>query len=166
MGCLGKCFSWFRRWPAQSDGGAKVRRIAKRFGVPVLQSSPGIWSVTADRRNTYRVSLFLWCEENEIQLRAGCEILIERDLIPRDLAIVLLEENHEREVGSFQFVPQDSERFVVLGHSVIWRHWSDDGLLMLGRGMIERMQLMVCKLYAKGLIISGPEQPAPRSNCP
>jgi hypothetical protein len=69
----------------------------------------------------------------------------------------VLEENHRCEDGSFRLVPREGNRLVVLGRTIDTRNFPECAMQHLGEVLIERMQRMVCKLYAMGLIISGPE---------
>lgn len=73
--------------------------------------------------------------------------------------MILLEENHRCEDGSFRLVPRDEQRLVALGRTIDTRTFPEKDMHPLGEVLIERMQRMVCKLYGMGLIISGPEQP-------
>lgn len=157
---------WFNRSARQREqtkSEAVIRRVIRSFQLPTLEVESGLWSITAERRNTYQVSLFLWAQDEKICCMAGCEIAIERNLIPRELALILLEENHRGEEGSFRLVPRDEQRLVVLGRTIDTRTFPERDMHHLGEALIERMQRMVCKLYGMGLIISGPEQPERRS---
>ena len=159
-------FRWFNR-PSRQRAATKseavIRRVVQSFRGPTMEVEPGLWSVTAERRNTYQVSLFLWAQDESICCMAGCEIAIERDLIPRELALMLLEENHRFEAGSFRLVPRDEKRLVVLGRTIDTRTFPEQDMHHLGEVLIEHMQRMVCKLYGMELIISGSEQPERRS---
>lgn len=153
-------FDWFRRAvrrPVQATSEAVIRRVVRSLTLPAMEIEPGLWSVTAERRNTYRVTLYLWAQEEKIHCKAACGMSIERDLIPRELLLLLLEENHRFDDGAFRLSPHGDRHTVVFGRVVDTRAVSESELRLLGETLIERMQRMVCKLYSMDLIISGPE---------
>ena len=117
-----------------------------------------MWSVAGARLDTYRVSLHLWAQDHMIHLMASSELAIERDLIPRELSLTVLEENHRCEEGSFRLVPQEENRLVVLGRVIDARSFPESQICHLGETLIEKMQRMINKLYGMGLIISGNEE--------
>jgi hypothetical protein len=162
-------FQWFGRSDrasAQTKSERVIRRVVRLFDLPTMEVETGLWCVAAERRNTYRVSLFLWAKEEKLHCMAGCELSIERDFIPRELLLVLLEENHRLDSGSFRLVPRDERDLVVLGQVIDTRTIPESDLLPLGKALIERLQQMVCKLYAMDLIISGTEPDEARSRRP
>ena len=85
-----------------------VGRVARSLELPIVDSGQGVWSMAAERRNSYRVSLHIWPEETLVHSAAGSQLAIDRDYIPRELALVLLEENHRVLEGSFRLAVQDS----------------------------------------------------------
>lgn len=156
-------FNWWRNERPQITSERIIGRVLRQFRLPTNEIEPGLWSVTAERRDTYQVSLYLWAEDEQIHLAAACQILVERDLIPRELTLQLLEENHRLAIGSFRLAPQEQSRRVVLGRVVDSQSFPERELLPLGETLIERMQRMVCKLYGMGLIIAGDEIPTRRT---
>lgn len=148
----------------ESKSEAIVRRVARSFPYPATEIEPGLWDILSEQRDTYQVSLFLWAEGEMICLRTACELSIERDLILREMMLLLLEENHKLPHGSFRLVPSDEKRLVVLGASLDTRHVPESKLRSVGEMAIENMQRMICKLYAMGLIISGREEHIDQSN--
>ena len=154
-------FRWLYRPSKQRDqtkSEACIRRVVKSFRLPVVEGEPGMWSVVGERHDTYRVSLHLWAQDHMIHLMAGSELVVERDLLPQELAFTLLEENHRCEEGSFRLVPQEENRLVVLGRVIDARSFPEAQMCHLGETLIEKMQRMINKLYAMGLIISGNEE--------
>lgn len=134
-----------------------VRRVAQSFGLPAMLSERGVWNIAAARRNTYRVSLHLWAMEHSISFMAASQLLIERDWLPRELLLLLLEENHRIPEGSFRLTPQGTRRYVVLGRVVNAHTFPETQMKALGESLIARMQQMITTLYARELIIAGPE---------
>lgn len=109
-------------------------------------------------------TLHLWAVDHQIHLMVACEIVVERGLFPQELLLLLLEDNHRFEDGSFRLVPQEDSRVVVLGRIVDSRTFPEAELQPLGESLLQRMQEMVTKLYGMGLIIacSEPEQEVKR----
>lgn len=153
-------FRWLnpqRGWkPSQTE--TAIRRILPLFSLPHAELEPGLWCVTAERRHTYQVNLFLWEKDTAICCAASSELSIERDLIPRELALVLLEENHQSETGSYSLVPADGNRLVVLAQQIDPRFVSCTQIKSMCDVLINQMQQTLCKLYAKELIISSNAQ--------
>jgi hypothetical protein len=151
---------WFSRSPrerSQVKSEAIIRRLLRQFMLPSLVVRPGHWSVVGERRHTYRPSLHMWAEYHQIHLMVACEIIVERGLLPQELLLLLLEDNHRFEDGAFRLVPQDDSRVVVLGRIVDTRTFPEAELRPLGESLLQRMQAMVTKLYGMGLIIAGTE---------
>ena len=162
-------FQWLlgsRRERPQVETERLICRVLKSFALPTLETEPGLWSVVAERRDTYRVSLFLWAVDAKLHCMAGCEIAMERELVPRELMLQLLEENHRCEDSSFRLVTREDQRRVVLGRVIDTRWFPESELPHLGETLIERLQRMVTKLYGMGLIISGPEANEKNQNQP
>lgn len=158
---------WFSRSPrerAQVKSEAMICRVLRMFSFPTLEVSPGHWSVVGERRHTYRPTLHMWAVDHQIHLMVACEIVVERGLFPQELLLLLLEDNHRFEGGSFRLVPQEDSRVVVLGRIVDSRTFPEAELQPLGESLLQRMQEMVTKLYGMGLIIAGsePEQEVKR----
>ena len=152
--------SWFSHFSSQREqmrSEAIIRRVLRRFMLPTLEVRSGHWSVVGERRHTYRPTLHLWAEDHTIRLMVACEIVVERGLFPQELLLLLLEDNHRFEDGSFRLVPQEDSRVVVLGRIVETRTFPEAELRPLGESLLQRMQAMVTKLYGMGLIISGTE---------
>lgn len=144
------------RWLTSSP--AKVaRRVAHSIGLPVVKGDRGVWNVAACVRNTYRVSLHIWCVGDAIFFMASSQIRIERDFLLREFLLCLLEENHVFQDASFRLVPCGTERCVVLGRVVDFRHFPEALMKDLSENLIAKMQQMIAMLYARGLIIPGPE---------
>lgn len=155
-------FRWFDGSHSQAKSEAIIRRVMSRMPYPMMEIERGLVSVTADRRDTYQVSLFAMVDDEKISFMAASGISVERDLIPRELILLLLEENHRYVHGSFQLVTLDENRQVVLGRTVDPRYYPEAKMKRLGESLIENMQKMVRKLYAMGVIISGPEHSGKR----
>lgn len=145
---------------------AIIRRVLRQFAWPTHELAPGHWSVVGERRHTYRPTLHLWAVDHQIHLMVACEIIVERGLFPQELLLLLLEDNHRFEDGSFRLVPQEDSRVVVLGRIVDSRAFLESELQPLGESLLQRMQAMVTKLYGMGLIIAGtePEQEVNRQS--
>lgn len=133
-----------------------IARVSKSLAFPSVETQPGLWSVIAAPLDTYRVSLFLWAQERLIHLMASSEARIERDLLPRELMLLLLEENHRSHDGAFRLACQNDDRLVAFGTTVDTRFFPENELKALAETLIERMQRMVHRLHAMGLIIDGP----------
>lgn len=150
---------WLFRSPrerVQVKSEAMIRRSLASLSLPSLEIEPGLWSVVGDVRHNYRVSAHLWSEGPMIHCVASCEIIVERDLLPRDLMLVVLEENHWIEDGSYRLVPSGGDRILALGRVIDTRHFPEAELGPLAALLLHRMQVMVTKLYGLGLIIDGP----------
>jgi hypothetical protein len=152
-------FRWFNRSVKQREqtkSEAIIRRVVRLFDLPVVESEPGLWSVVGTCRDTYRVCLFIWADERKLNFMATCQLSVERELLPRELLLTVLEENHRLEQGAFRLVPREDRRLLVLGQILDNDIFSEPKLFHLGQTLIERMQRMVCKLYGMELILDGP----------
>jgi hypothetical protein len=155
-------FQWFYGASSQAKSEAIIRRVMSRMPYPMIEIDRGLVSVTAERRDTYQVRLFAMVDNERISFIAASGIAIERDLIPRELVLLLLEENHRYQHGSFRLMPQDEHQQLMLGRTLDPRHYPEAKMKPLGESLIENMQKMVRKLYVMGLIINGPEHAGKR----
>ena len=159
-------FSWLTKpcLPVhQSLTESFIRRSLPAIGLPFREIEPRLWVIQAPPLDTYSVTLSIWAEQNNIQLIAASELCVERDLLPRDLLLNLLE-SPRFEYGFFRLVPVDQKQLVVLSGSLNAQRCSIESLRLIGEAMIEHMQMMICRLYAMDLIIAGPHDSARHRN--
>lgn len=147
---------WTVSWWSTKAVARKLQRIAHSFSMPAVACENGSWVVACSDRNTYRVILTIWANGTTMYLIAGSELVVDRDLLPRELAIVLLEENHGFAAGSFRLIPRGERRYVALGSIVDARTMPDSDVQAIGWALITKMQQTITKLYARELIIAGP----------
>lgn len=154
-------FQWWKRSPRErvrDRAEAMIRRTLASLSLPSLEIEPQLWSVVGDVRHKYRMAEYLWPDGPMIHCVASCEIIVERDWLPRELMLVVLEENHWIEDCSFRLTPKQGDRILALGRVIDSRYFPEAELGPLVTSMLHRMQVMVTKLYGMGLIIEGPDR--------
>lgn len=154
-------FGWWKQTPRErekANAESMIRRVLPTLTLPSLEVEPGLWSVVGDVKHKYRVVCYLWVEDAMVHCVAASEIIVERGLLPRDLMLVVLEENFFFPDGSFRLIPQNEDRILGLARTVDSRYFRVEELGPLVMLLVDRMQRIVTKLYGLGLIIEGPDR--------
>lgn len=151
-------FAWskFLGFRNHRCGSQVIARLTKSLQLPATKEPEGIWTLLADARDTYRVRLTTWTRDNKLFLMSSSEACIERELLPQELKLMLLEWNGQLEHSAFRLLAFDERRVVALYRMIDLRSVPENELVAAARGVIETMQLFLCKAYAMGLLISGP----------
>jgi hypothetical protein len=136
----------------------RIDRVLSRLGLAVIEADSEMRCVVLPPEHTYRVKLYAWPDAKaRICLVSSIDYRVDRDLILRELALDLLEENHVLVDEAFVLIPRaDQDRLIGCRRLMPAREVSDEELLNTCTVLIERMRRMVARLYAKGLIPSGP----------
>jgi hypothetical protein len=142
---------------------SQVQRLAHvlgRLGPPVLEGDDTLRFVVFPVQHTYRVKLYAWPEQDHAILLASIDYRVERDLVLRELALELLEENHALKDAAFVLIPRaENERLIGCRRVLSLAQSSNSELLLAGTHLVEQMRRIVARLYAKGLLPSGPSLP-------
>ncbi len=146
-----------RRTRSQASSKALVKRAMRLIGFPSVQAKPGLWIATADVNHGYAVTLNLLVHDWFVMCMVSANVLIDRVWIQRELALVLLEENHHFAYGSFRLSPRpDGSREVVIGHLLDTTRFDAEATADVSLILIEQMQSAITRLYAQSLICEGP----------
>ena len=142
----------------QKKSEAAIARVTKSLNHETTKPKASLWVVFAEQRDTYQSKLHIWAEGARIFVVASCELCIERDLVTRELALFLLEENCRIQEATYQLVAVREKSMVALSRIVDSRGLKDAELQRIITWTLETFQLMVCKAFAMGLIIEGPHE--------
>lgn len=138
---------------------ASIERLIQSLGMPAKKEQGGIWTLLADIRDTYQVRLSVFTRDQKLHLIASSEACIERDLISREILLMLLEWNSRLENSSFRLVEMDESRIIAISRAIDVRNFPPDELTTAARNIVETMQLFICKGVAMGGLIQGPHVP-------
>lgn len=138
---------------AESAAKALAARVARAISPAALEHREGLFCVAYPRRHSYQVSLHLWTEGADLHLVAASDLVVERDWLPRELLLVLLEDQLSFPAGTYYLVPQGTARIVGLRRIVDTRTFPEAELKSLGESLAGRMQLVLTQLYARELIL-------------
>lgn len=154
-----------RETPAQRSD-RLIRETLRTSSLPVVDLGDGMRAVVAPPRNTYRTKVYVWPRGRFVRCQAATDMVIERDLLGREMMLQILEANGPDQPGVFWLVPDNDDRVVCLGSEVDSRETTAAELQELIGDLLARFERMVTRLYAMGLIIEGPEPfgPAPSGN--
>lgn len=154
-------FSKLRRSrPAEAKAAAvkRLERVLGQLGHPVAAPDAELRAVTLPLAHTYRVTLYAWpVADARVCLVASFDYRVDRDFILRELALDLLEENNALTDEAFVLIPRaDHDRLIGCRRFLSLNDCSYQELLTACKSLIERTQRMLARVYAKGLIPSGP----------
>lgn len=136
----------------------RIEHVLSLLRLTVVTADEEMRFVALPLRHTYQVKLYAWPEkESRVCLVASFDYRVDREFILRELALELLEENHALQDEAFTLIPRaDHDRLIGCRRVISLENSSNAELILACTSLIERMQRMVARLYAKGLIPSGP----------
>ena len=136
----------------------RLDQVLPMLGAPIAEVDHEMRCVVMAPKQSYRVRLYAWVvAAGKLHLMASIDYREDRDLILRELAIDLLDENHGMEDEAFVLIPkQDNDRLIGCRRVLSLHGLDNRQLLAACRSVISHMDRMVARLYLKGLIPSGP----------
>ncbi|MDP1795975.1 MAG: hypothetical protein Q8K78_00765 [Planctomycetaceae bacterium] len=135
---------------------ALARRAARRMAATSRQHRPGLWVVPAPPQYGYDVTVQFLGRDRWVVCLVGADLVIERDWVPRELALRLLEENSRCAYGSFRLMEVEHGLAMVHAQLCDSRLFSAAKLADIGQTLLEQYQRMLEQLYACDLIVPGP----------
>jgi hypothetical protein len=135
---------------------ALAQQAAQRMGANSRPSRPGLWVVSAPPQHGYDVTVQLLGSSGWVICLAGADLIIDREWVPRELAVRLLEENSRCAYGSFRLM--DVDRGLALVHAQVCDSsiFTAAQIADIGQTLLEQYQQMLTQLYACDLILTGP----------
>lgn len=142
---------------SQARSEALARRAIRLIDLPWQQSKAGLWIATGAVHHGYAVSLNLLAHDWFVMCMASANIVIDRHWIQRELALVLLEENHQFAYGSFRLSNRpEGGRELVLGHLIDPSCFNAEQTANVAQVLNDEMRRAITRLYALNLICEGP----------
>lgn len=149
-------------WICAATGWQHARSItlaqgaARRMRHPSQKQRPGLWVVRAPPKCGYDITVQFLGREWWVLCLVGADLVIDRDWVPRELALRLLEANSRCAYGSFRLMNVD--RGLALVHAQLFdsRLFSAAKLADIGQTMLDQYQQTLVQLYACDLILPGP----------
>lgn len=140
----------------QARSTALAQGAARRMRYPSQKQRPGLWVVRAPPKCGYDISVQFLGREWWVLCLVGADVVIDRDWVPRELALRLLEANSRYAYGSFRLMNVD--RGLALVHAQLFdsRLFSAAKLADIGQTLLDQYQQMLVQLYACDQILPGP----------
>jgi len=149
-------FSSFPKSPkARSE--ALLRAAMTHLPQATLYGDSGMVIVSGPPTATYRPSVYAWAEDDGVYCLATAQIVVDRDWLPHELLLQLLEENHPERPGRFWLMNWKGERMVTLAEVLPPGLLTADALARRIEALRTRFADIVQRLYALDLLITGPE---------
>jgi len=117
----------------------------------------GVWVVPGATQATYRPLAVLWPEEGGVDCVITANIVFDRDFLPRELLLQLLEANRADLPGRFWLMPWKGQRMVTLADFIPTGTVTGPELARRIERLNKRFGEVVQQLYALDLVLEGPE---------
>ena len=142
--------------------GRTVQRLIESLRLPCEQVNEAQWALRGPSRHGFAIELGLMLQRESLVIGVRAGLILNRDIVSHEIALVLLELNDFFRFGSFRVVQLGAAHEAVLAHVVdLTQPSHEDSLLKVCRVMIQDMERAVTRLYATDLIY--PDVMSPRS---
>ena len=117
----------------------------------------GVWVVPGAVQATYRPLAVLWPEAGGVDCVVTANIVFDRDFLPRELLLQILEANRAELPGRFWLMPWKGQRMVTLADFIPTGTVTGPELARRIDQLLKRYGDVVQRLYALDLLLEGPE---------
>lgn len=130
-----------------------VQHLIESLQLPYEQVNEAQWALRGPSQHGFAIELGLMLQRESLVIGVRAGLMLNRDIVSHEIALVLLELNDSFRFGSFRVVQLGAAYEAVLAHVVdLTQPSPEESLLEICRLTIQSMERAVTRLYATDLL--------------